>query len=137
MSAGSFAQSSTDPEIEARAREIGRALRCVVCQNQSIEESDAILEEDMRNLVRKRLADGDTNEDVINFMQDRYGDFVLMKPPVQSNTLILWFGPFVLLAFMLLWYIFRTRNKKSKSHIIPPLNDDEKARLERLLDEDQ
>lgn len=132
----SYAQTSADPEIEDRAREIGRALRCVVCQNQSIEESDAVLAEDMRILVRKRLADGDTNEEVIDFMHDRYGDFVLLKPPVQSNTLLLWFGPFILLALMLLWYFFRTRNKKPKSQIIPPLDDDEKARLERLLDED-
>lgn len=132
----SYAQTSADPEIEDRAREIGRALRCVVCQNQSIEESDAVLAEDMRILVRKRLADGDTNEEVIDFMHDRYGDFVLLKPPVQSNTLLLWFGPFILLALMLLWYFFRTRNKKPKSQIIPPLDDDEKERLERLLDED-
>jgi cytochrome c-type biogenesis protein CcmH len=132
-----FAQTSADSEIEDRAREIGRSLRCVVCQNQSIEESDAVLAEDMRTLVRTRLAAGDSNEDVINFMQDRYGDFVLLKPPVQSNTLLLWFGPFILLALMLLWFVFRTRNKKSPSHIIPPLDDEEKARLERLLDEDK
>lgn len=136
ISAVSFAQSTPDPETESRAREIGRALRCVVCQNQSIEESDAVLAEDMRRLVRKRVAEGDTNEQVIDFMQDRYGDFVLMKPPVQSNTLVLWFGPFILLAIMLLWYVFRTRNKKPRSNIIPPLDEEEKARLERLMDDE-
>lgn len=137
VSGVAFAQTSVDPEMEARAREIGRSLRCVVCQNQSIEESDAVLAEDMRNLVRKRLAEGDTNEDVIDFMQDRYGDFVLLKPPVQSNTYILWFGPFILLAAMLLWYFLRTRRKKPTAQVISPLDEDEKARLERLLGDDQ
>jgi len=133
----SFAQTPPDAETEMRAREIGRSLRCVVCQNQSIEESDAVLAEDMRRLVRKRIAEGDSNEDVINYMQDRYGDFVLLKPPVQSNTLVLWFGPFILLGFMLVWYFLRTRSKKSVSQVIPPLDDDEKERLERLLGDDQ
>jgi len=133
----SFAQTPPYAETEMRAREIGRSLRCVVCQNQSIEESDAVLAEDMRRLVRKRIAEGDSNEDVINYMQDRYGDFVLLKPPVQSNTLVLWFGPFILLGFMLVWYFLRTRSKKSVSQVIPPLDDDEKERLERLLGDDQ
>jgi len=87
----SFAQS-TNAELEARAVDIGHQLRCVVCQNQSIEESDASLAEDMRRLVRARLEAGDSNEDILNFMQERYGDFVLLKPPVQSNTYVLWFA---------------------------------------------
>lgn len=134
---GANGQSTTELETETRAREIGQSLRCVVCQNQSIEESDAVLAEDMRRLVRKRIAAGDSNEDVINFMQDRYGDFVLLKPPVQANTIILWFGPFILLGLMLLWYFLRTRSKIPQKQVIPPLNTEEKERLERLLGDDQ
>lgn len=135
LSGIALAQTTTDPELEARAREIGRSLRCVVCQNQSIEESDAVLAEDMRRLVRKRLVAGDANEDVINFMRERYGNFVLLNPPVQPNTLVLWFGPFILLGAMLLWYILRTRREKTQLQVIQPLDYDEKARLNRLLDD--
>jgi cytochrome c-type biogenesis protein CcmH len=76
----------SDAEIEARAKEVGRSLRCVVCQNQSIDESDAPLASDMRKLVRLRLKEGDSNLEVIDYMQERYGDYVLLKPPVQANT---------------------------------------------------
>lgn len=137
LSGTAYAQSGGEAEMEVRAREIGQSLRCVVCQNQSIEESDAVLAEDMRRLVRKRLADGDSNEDVINFMKDRYGDFVLLKPPVQSNTYVLWFGPFILLGLMLFWYVLKTRRKPGSGPVIAALSDDEKERLERLLGDDQ
>lgn len=94
-----------NPVLEHRAREIGQALRCVVCQNQSIDESNAPLAQDMRKLVRKRLAAGDSNEDILNFMRDTYGDFVLLKPPVQSNTYLLWAMPFLLLLGGLIWFV--------------------------------
>jgi len=90
--------------MEMQAREIGRALRCVVCQNQSIEESDAPLASDMRALVRERLKAGDNADEIKSYMRDRYGDFVLLKPPVQPNTYILWAAPFVLLLLLLLWW---------------------------------
>ena len=96
---------SADPVLEDRAREIAQSLRCVVCQNQSIDESDAPLAQDMRKLVYSRLQDGDSNEDVINFMRDKYGDYVLLKPPVQSNTYILWVMPFLLLLGGLIWFL--------------------------------
>ncbi|NNC37426.1 MAG: cytochrome c-type biogenesis protein CcmH [Hyphomonadaceae bacterium] len=137
VSGSALAQSSTEAELEARAREVGQSLRCVVCQNQSIEESDAVLAEDMRRLVRKRLEAGDSNADVINFMQDRYGDFVLLKPPVQTNTYLLWFGPFILLFGMLFWFVRKTRKRSETSPVIPPLDDEEKQRLERLLGDEQ
>ena len=101
---GALAQI-TDAEIEARAKEVGRSLRCVVCQNQTIDDSDAPLAIDMRKLVRTRLKEGDSNAEVIDYMQERYGDYVLLKPPVQANTYILWFLPFLLLIGALAWFI--------------------------------
>ena len=103
MSFNGFAQVS-DAQIESRAKEVGRSLRCVVCQNQSIDESDAPLAVDMRKLVRLRLREGDSNAEVIDYMQERYGDYVLLKPPVQTNTYILWFLPFLLLIGALVWF---------------------------------
>jgi cytochrome c-type biogenesis protein CcmH len=123
-----FAQSS-DAEMEARAQEIGAQLRCVVCQNQSIEESDASLAGDMRRLVRARLEAGDSNADVIDFMQERYGDYVLLKPPVQGNTFVLWFTPFVLVLLGLLWFAFR----RQKALANAPLSEEERAKLDAIL----
>ena len=104
LSFNGFAQI-TDAKIEARAKEVGRSLRCVVCQNQTIDESDDPLAVDMRKLVRTRLKEGDSNAEVIDYMQERYGDYVLLKPPVQANTYILWFLPFLLLIGALAWFI--------------------------------
>lgn len=112
LSFGAFAQIS-DAEIEARAKEVGQSLRCVVCQNQSIDESDAPLAKDMRKLVRDRLREGDSNADVIDYMQQRYGDYVLLKPPLQSNTYILWFAPFALLLGVLGWFVMRSRKTEN------------------------
>jgi cytochrome c-type biogenesis protein CcmH len=103
---GALAQAS-DTETELRAKEVGRALRCVVCQNQSIEDSNAPLAADMRKLVRTRLKAGDSNAEVIGYMQERYGDYVLLKPPLQSNTFLLWFAPFLLLLGALFWFFTR------------------------------
>lgn len=103
------ANKQTEIALEHRAREVGHALRCVVCQNQSIEESNASLAEDMRRLVRARIKAGDSNTEVIAYMQDRYGDYVLLKPPVQSNTYILWFGPFILALLGIIWFLRQSR----------------------------
>ena len=109
-----FAQTS-NPELEAQARDIGQSLRCVVCQNQSINESDAPLADDMRKLIRKQLGAGKSKIEIIDYMQDNYGDYVLLKPPVQSNTYILWFGPFLLLALLLMWFIRAASSSKEES----------------------
>ena len=92
-------------EIDDRARAIGESLRCVVCQNQSIYESDAPLASDMRDLVKRRLEAGDSNAEVISYMRDKYGDYVLLKPPVQNNTYVLWLLPFLLLLGGLVWFL--------------------------------
>lgn len=104
----------SDGELEARAHEVSRSLRCVVCQNQSIDESDAPLAADMRKLVRDRLKAGDSNAEVIDYMQERYGDYVLLKPPVQTNTYILWFLPFGLLLLGLGWFFMRAGKSEAE-----------------------
>ena len=106
---------TSNADIELRAKDVGRSLRCVVCQNQSIDESDAPLAMDMRKLVRERLKEGDSNAEVIAYMQERYGDFVLLKPPVQSNTYLLWFTPFLLLLAGLIWFIKTSRKTEPDS----------------------
>jgi len=87
-----------DPVQEARARAIGQELRCLVCQNQSIDDSDATLARDLRVIVRERITAGDSDQQVLDFVTARYGNYVLLKPPFQSNTYLLWFLPFTLMA---------------------------------------
>lgn len=87
----------TDPVLEARAQSISRELRCVVCQNQSIDDSNAPLARDMRMLVRERLMNGDTDAQAKAYLVARYGNFVLLRPPFQPDTWVLWLGPFVIL----------------------------------------
>jgi cytochrome c-type biogenesis protein CcmH len=121
-----------DPALEARAREIGRALRCVVCQNQAIDDSNAEVAHDMRRAVRERLTAGDSNDAVMAFMTARYGDYVLLKPPFKSDTLILWLGaPLVLLVAggALLFAARRRRAPEPPA----PLTDEERLRVEALL----
>jgi len=131
FAAPTYAQTSPD---EQRARDIGAQLRCVVCQNQSIEESDAQLAQDMRRLVREQLATGATNEEVISHIRDSYGDYVLLKPPVQSNTYVLWFFPFVLVAASFIWWGLAARRREVVASDTV-LSDNDKALLETLMDE--
>ncbi len=86
-----------DPALEERARILSQELRCVVCQNQSIDDSSAPLARDLRLIIRKRLTAGDSDDEVIAFVVNRYGDFVLLKPPFQGETYLLWFGPLLIL----------------------------------------
>ena len=107
-------------EDEARAREVGATLRCVVCQNQSIEESDAILAQDMRRIVRDRIAAGDSQAEVTAYMRERYGDYVLLKPPVQTNTYVLWFLPAAIVLAMAGWLLVRRRRTDSVDLSLSP-----------------
>jgi cytochrome c-type biogenesis protein CcmH len=107
-----------DPKLEARARSISAELRCLVCQNQSIDDSDADLAHDLRMLVRQRLQAGDSDEQVKQFLVNRYGDYILLDPPLNAATFVLWFGPvfFLLLAAGLIWFNFgRARPKRGNS----------------------
>jgi cytochrome c-type biogenesis protein CcmH len=121
------------PEIEQAAHQLGKSLRCVVCQNQSIEESAAPLAADMRRLVRERLAAGETPEQVMGYMTDRYGNFVRMQPPLQLDTLLLWFGP-ALLSAAAVWGWFAYLRPAARAELAPPpLSDAEVKELNQRL----
>jgi cytochrome c-type biogenesis protein CcmH len=124
-----------DPALEARARAISEGLRCLVCQNQSIDDSDAPLAKDLRVLVRERLKAGDSDKKIIDFVVARYGEFVLLKPRLLPHTWLLWFAtPVVFVAALgLIWLAFRRRKLAAQGPA--PLSLDEQRRLERLLDE--
>ena len=100
--------------LEERARNISKTLRCLVCQNQSIDESEAALAKDLRLIVRERLKLGDNDEEVINFIRERYGDFVLLDPPVNKKTIALWFSPILIL---IIWLIALTRVARKKKSL--------------------
>jgi cytochrome c-type biogenesis protein CcmH len=121
-----------DPALEARAREIGRDLRCLVCQNESIEDSNADLARDLRLLVRERLAAGDSDDEVIAYVSARYGDFVLLDPPVKPKTWALWFGPGLLLL-VAGFGVFRYLHRREAASAPAPLDAAERQRLEALL----
>ena len=106
-----------NPTLEKRARHISKDLRCLVCQNQSIDDSDAPLARDLRLLVRERLIQGDTDNEVFDYVVSRYGDFVLLRPPVKAVTAILWLGPaiFVLIGFIGLLRYFRRQTADENS----------------------
>jgi cytochrome c-type biogenesis protein CcmH len=124
-----------DPALEARARAISLGLRCLVCQNQSIDDSDAPLAKDLRVLVRERLKEGDTDQEIEDFVVARYGEFVLLKPRLSRHTLILWFAtPAVLLAALLV--VFLAFRKRSKAAAQPGLSKAEQRRLKQLLGEE-
>jgi cytochrome c-type biogenesis protein CcmH len=125
----------SDPALEARARDISAGLRCLVCQNQSIDDSNAPLAKDLRLLVRERLTAGDSNGEVVDFIVARYGEFVLLKPRLSRGTLLLWFAtPAVLAAAMFLIFL-GYRRRRAASEALAPLSAGEKRRLDRLLDE--
>jgi cytochrome c-type biogenesis protein CcmH len=98
-----------DPKLEARARRIGQELRCLVCQNQSIDDSDALLAGDIRVILRERLKAGDTDRQAIDFVVKRYGHFVLLRPPFEPETLLLWLGPALILMAGGAWVASLTR----------------------------
>ena len=102
-----------DPALENRARDLSQRLRCLVCQNQSIDDSDAPLARDLRVLVRQRLVEGDTDQEVIGYLVSRYGDFVLLTPPVKGATLFLWFGPVVFALLGMLGLVIYFRRQKA------------------------
>jgi cytochrome c-type biogenesis protein CcmH len=124
----------TDPVSEARARDISKELRCLVCRNQSIDDSDADLAHDIRVLVRQRLAAGDTDAQVIAYIRSRYGDFVLLRPPFQLDTWLLWGGPALILLGGL-WGVSRYLRRRARVAGPPPLSPEEQQRLTQILDD--
>jgi cytochrome c-type biogenesis protein CcmH len=125
-----------DPALEQRARALSRELRCMVCQNQSIDDSDAPLARDLRLLVRERLSAGDKDDQVINFLVARYGEFVLLKPRIAWHTAVLWGAPvvFLLMGVAILFAFARRRAAAAPVGGAPPLTPAEQARLKDVMD---
>ena len=126
-----------NPKLEERARQISKDLRCLVCQNESIDESDAALARDLRVLVRERLQAGDSNDEVIEFVVDRYGEFALLRPTIDGvNYLLWWFGP-LFLIFSLVTAVFYVRKlgkiSKTQNDLTVPLNDEERKKLKEIM----
>ena len=125
----------SDPALEARARELSLELRCLVCQNQSIDDSSAPLARDLRVLIRDRLTSGDSNTQVIDYVVARYGEFVLLRPRFAPHTWALWLGPPVILLFGA-WLIHSSfRRRKRDAVAVDPLSAAEQKKLKKLLDE--
>jgi cytochrome c-type biogenesis protein CcmH len=122
-----------DPTLERRAREISAGLRCMVCQNQSIDDSDAQLAKDLRLLVRERLSAGDSNEQVEDYLVQRYGEFVLLKPAFGSHTLVLWLAPALVLALGGIGAFLALRRRPQGA---TALDEDEQKALDALLKSD-
>ena len=121
-----------DPLQEARAREVGQELRCLVCQNQSIDDSNAPLARDLRILVRERIKAGDSNAQVMDFVVARYGDYVRLRPPMRTETYALWFGPVLVLAAAMGALFLGLRRRKAAARTAP-LDAEERARLDKIL----
>ncbi len=124
-----------DPVLESRARVISKVLRCLVCQNQSIDDSNATLARDLRVLVRERLTAGDSDDQVVGFIVDRYGDFVLLDPPFKASTWLLWLGPGLLFAAGIGSTVVWFRRRRGVVETRRPLDADEERRLAALLDD--
>lgn len=118
-------------EVDARTEAVSKTLRCVVCQNQSIYDSNAPLAEDMRRLVRKRVLAGDSNDEARAYLRDRYGDYVLMTPPLQANTILLWAGPLILFGFGAIWFLLRLKSKSDRP--VEALSAEDRARISAAL----
>ncbi|HXL82119.1 MAG TPA: cytochrome c-type biogenesis protein [Pyrinomonadaceae bacterium] len=126
--------SAADPVLEERVMKLSRELRCLVCQNETLADSRADLAEDLRNQIREQMKAGKSDKEIITFLTDRYGKFVLYRPPVDPTTYLLWFGPFVLLLAGLL-LLFRYVKQRSGLIAESPLSVEERRRAEALLAE--
>ena len=122
-----------DPALEARARTLSAELRCMVCQNQSIDDSDAPLAHDLRVLLRERIAAGDSDQAVIDFLVARYGEFILLTPRFNARTALLWAAPVVLLLVGGVAALGVMRRRRANEQRIAPLTDREKADLDQIL----
>lgn len=126
-----------DPALEARARELSKGLRCLVCRNENIDDSNAELARDLRILVRERLVAGDSDDEVITYLVERYGEYVLLKPTAQGGNLVLWIaGPVMLLIALLGAGAYLRRRAGARSPAEAALSEDEEARLAELMREE-
>lgn len=131
-SAKEAAPAAADPALELRVMAIAAELRCLVCQNQTIADSDADLAKDLRNQIREKLQQGQSERDIIDYMIARYGDFILWRPPFKPITLLLWLGPVLLLAAGLLALLYLLARQRDAGEV--ELSEAERARAVRLLD---
>jgi cytochrome c-type biogenesis protein CcmH len=128
------AQPLEDPAIEARMKNLTRQLRCLVCQNETLADSQAPLAEDLRREIREQIKAGRTDQEIMAYATQRYGDFVLYNPPVKATTYLLWFGPFVLLLLGTA-VLYRYLKRRRELIQVVPLTAEERRRAERLLNE--
>ena len=126
-----------NPALEARARALSKEIRCLVCQNQSIDDSNADLAKDLRILVRERLVAGDSDQAILDFLTARYGAFVLLRPPMELRTLALWYGPAVILMLAVAAIITLTLRRRRNQAALQaaPLSEAERRRIEALLED--
>ncbi|MCV2880861.1 cytochrome c-type biogenesis protein CcmH [Actibacterium sp. XHP0104] len=125
-----------DPAMESRAREISKDLRCLVCRNESIDDSNAELARDLRLLVRERLVAGDSNDQVVDFVVDRYGEYVLLKPTASGANLVLWIaGPAMLIIALGIGFVYLRGRRRADDSAPQALSDDEAARLKEIMGE--
>ena len=123
-----------DPALEARARAIGKELRCLVCQNQSIDDSDAPLARDLRMLIREQLLAGASDDEALSFVVARYGDYVLLRPPLKPTTYLLWLSPFILLTIAIASTALYLRRRRRNLETPRTLSTDEERRIQEILD---
>ncbi len=123
----------SNPKLEERARALSSELRCMVCQNQSIDDSAAPLAKDLRVLVRERLLKGDSDREILNFLVERYGDFILLKPPMKMDTLVLWVSPFLILLFGGLALFIKGRRNGERYLAVETLTGDEREKIDAIL----
>ncbi|MEQ8655041.1 MAG: cytochrome c-type biogenesis protein CcmH [Kiloniellales bacterium] len=126
----------SDPALEERARTLFKEVRCVVCQNQSIDDSEAQIAKDLRVIIREQIAEGKDEEQILGFLTARYGDYVLLEPPFKAGTWLLWFSPLIVLLIggSIAWVALRSRPKTVNS---APLTAEEQARLDKLMGSDR
>lgn len=127
------APAAADPVVERRAMALAEELRCLVCQNQSLADSNADLAIDLKNQIRDKVKQGQSDRQIVDYMVARYGDFVLYRPPLTATTLMLWFGPLILLAIGLVVLFYRLARRRKTAEV--ELNEAERARAARLLEE--
>lgn len=135
-----FAQTAqpttSDPVANQRAMALSEELRCLVCQNQSIADSNAELAVDLRRQIREQIAQGRSDTQIVDYMVERYGDFVLYRPPLKATTVVLWLGP-PLLFMIGLWLLLRYLRQRRKDTVEQPLSDDDRRRAAALLGADK
>jgi cytochrome c-type biogenesis protein CcmH len=124
-----------DPKLEQRARDLSREIRCVVCQSQSVADSDADIAKEVRAIIREQIGSGKSDQEIRDYLVARYGDFVLFDPPFKASTYALWIGPFAILVFAGIGVAIFFRRRAQSSARVAELNPEERSRVSRLLNE--